>query len=318
MQVIEAERAAPAFARHDAPLDTEALYGESVTVYEESEGWAWAQLERDGYVGYLPSIALGSRDRADPPGRGAAHPRLSRARRSSSRRGWRCRSAPARRSSGRTAISPVTADGSWLWARHLADVRSASPDFVAVAEKFLKAPYLWGGRTSEGIDCSGLVQTGLTAAGIAAPRDSDMMEASLGEPVPPARRSRAAISSSGRATSASCATPRRCCTRTAGTWGRQRAARRGARPHRRQRRRRGDERAAAGAAVVPVGDRGCRACAQRTRRQRYFLPPMPRPAKRLLKRERRPPRSSSCCEPPVQAGWVLGSMSRCSVAPSSP
>ena len=77
----------------------------------------------------------------------------------------------------------VTADGLWLWARHLAEVRSREPDFVAVAERFLETPYLWGGRTSEGIDCSGLAQTALTAAGIEAPRDSDMMEATLGEPV---------------------------------------------------------------------------------------------------------------------------------------
>ena len=57
------------------------------------------------------------------------------------------------------------------------------PDWVAVAEHFLETPYLWGGRTSEGIDCSGLVQTALMAAGIASPRDSDMQEAALGEPI---------------------------------------------------------------------------------------------------------------------------------------
>ena len=57
------------------------------------------------------------------------------------------------------------------------------PDYVAVAERFLETPYLWGGRTSEGIDCSGLVQTALAAAGLASPRDSDMQEAALGEPI---------------------------------------------------------------------------------------------------------------------------------------
>ena len=44
----------------NAPLETEALFGESVTVYDESDGWAWAQLERDQYVGYLPGAALGA------------------------------------------------------------------------------------------------------------------------------------------------------------------------------------------------------------------------------------------------------------------
>ena len=79
-----------------------------------------------------------------------------------------------------------------------------------MAELFLKLPYLWGGRTSEGIDCSGLVQTALRAAGVAAPRDSDMQEATLGEPVAiddPTRRLSAAISYSGRAMSGSCAIP---------------------------------------------------------------------------------------------------------------
>ena len=54
----------------------------------------------------------------------------------------------------------------------------------AVAERFLESPYLWGGRSSEGIDCSGLAQNALTSAGIAAPRDTDMQEAQLGTPLP--------------------------------------------------------------------------------------------------------------------------------------
>ena len=104
----------------------------------------------------------------------------------------------------------VSQDGLYLWSRHLAELSAREPDFVAVAERFLETPYLWGGRTSEGIDCSGLVQTALTAAGVAAPRDSDMQEKALGEPLAlddPVRRLRAAISYSGRDTSGSCAIP---------------------------------------------------------------------------------------------------------------
>ena len=54
------------------------------------------------------------------------------------------------------------------------------PDYVAVAERFLNVPYLWGGRTSIGLDCSALVQLSLMAAGIAAPRDTDMQRDELG------------------------------------------------------------------------------------------------------------------------------------------
>ena len=44
--------------RFDATLETEALLGETLTVFDESEGWAWVQLARDGYVGYMPSEGL--------------------------------------------------------------------------------------------------------------------------------------------------------------------------------------------------------------------------------------------------------------------
>ncbi len=61
-------------------------------------------------------------------------------------------------------------DGLYLWSRSLAEISVNEPDWVAVAERFSETPYLWGGRTSEGIDCSGLVQTALMAAGITSPR----------------------------------------------------------------------------------------------------------------------------------------------------
>ncbi len=181
MQIIEASAPLRRFPAPDAPLDTEALYGETATVYDESEGWAWVQLERDAYVGYLPLAGLGApmapshrvaalRTHAYPGPSIKLPPRMAL-------------SLGARltivRHEGEFAVS---ADGLWLWGRHLADVGSRQEDFVAVAELFLETPYLWGGRTSEGIDCSGLAQTALTAAGIAAPRDSDML-AALGEPV---------------------------------------------------------------------------------------------------------------------------------------
>ncbi len=159
--------------------ETEALHGEIVTVYQESGAWAWAQLDRDQYVGYLPAAALG--EFAEPTHRIAAV-------RTHAYPGPSVKLPPRMALSLGAQVTivrrdgdfEVTEGGSHLWARHLSGARDYEPDFVAVAERFLEAPYLWGGRTSEGIDCSGLVQTALDAAGIASPRDSDMMEAILG------------------------------------------------------------------------------------------------------------------------------------------
>ncbi len=74
----------------------------------------------------------------------------------------------------------VIRSGAFVPAAHLAPVGVDEPDFVAVAERFLGSPYLWGGKTALGIDCSGLVQVSLTACGVACPRDSDMQEEALG------------------------------------------------------------------------------------------------------------------------------------------
>jgi cell wall-associated NlpC family hydrolase len=76
----------------------------------------------------------------------------------------------------------VTQAGSYVPVAHLRPVDEYEADHVAVAERFLGVPYLWGGKTVLGLDCSGLVQIALAACGIACPRDSDMQEAALGAP----------------------------------------------------------------------------------------------------------------------------------------
>lgn len=169
--------------RPDGPLDTEALCGEAVDVYERFEGWAWVQLKADGYVGYLPDVAL----RAEAP---------TPTHRVASLRtfvfpGPSMKLAPLSYLSLGAGVAVVAeageflvlADGGHVFAAHLAPLSSHEPDFVAVAERFLHVPYLWGGKTSLGLDCSGLTQLSLAAAGIASPRDSDMLEAALGTPV---------------------------------------------------------------------------------------------------------------------------------------
>jgi cell wall-associated NlpC family hydrolase len=171
-------------ASPEAPLDTEALKGERVTVYETTEeGWAWGQLEADGYVGWLPAGAL--RAVGPAPTHKVAVPRTL------AFPGPSIKLPPVEALSlgCRLAITreegpfAVTASGGFVPLRHLAPLDAQEADFVAVAEKFLGVPYLWGGKTSFGLDCSGLVQVALTACGIACPRDSDLQEQTIGMPL---------------------------------------------------------------------------------------------------------------------------------------
>ena len=167
----------------DAPLDTEALMGERLTVYEiTDEGWAWAQLENDDYVGYVPASAL-------------VPPALTRSHKVSAVRtlafpGPSIKLPPlqglpfgARVELDRVEGALAFTSAGYVPFRHLLPVADKGGDFVAIAERFLGSPYLWGGKTSLGIDCSGLVQIALNACGHACPRDTYMQEAVLGQPV---------------------------------------------------------------------------------------------------------------------------------------
>jgi Bacterial dipeptidyl-peptidase Sh3 domain/NlpC/P60 family len=170
---------------HDAALDTQALKGERVVVYDRNvEGWAWGQLREDGYVGWLPDLALVA-PRSTPthkvialrtfgfPGPSIKLPPVE--------------TLPlgARVEVVRTdAQFAITNQRHYLPLSHIAVIEHIESDFVAVAERFVGTPYLWGGKTSLGIDCSGLVQIALAAAGVASPRDSDMQEGVLGTALP--------------------------------------------------------------------------------------------------------------------------------------
>lgn len=165
----------------DAPLDTEALRGERVTVYETTgEGWCWGQLASDGYVGYLPENAL-------VPPQGEPTHKIA-ALRTLVFPGPDIKLPPTTwlPLGARIAVAKTDERFAWLGsggcvpANHVVPLDFAEGDFVSVAERFKGTPYLWGGKTSLGLDCSGLVQAALNAAGRQAPRDSDMQEEALG------------------------------------------------------------------------------------------------------------------------------------------
>jgi hypothetical protein len=179
-EVIEAQAPVRERPAPDAPLTTEALLGERVTVYEfDQEGWAWGQLAGDGYVGWLPANAL------MPPRDAPTHKVV--ALRTLAFPGPSIKLPPVAmpplgsriavsREHDRFAVSPL----GFIPLGHLAPLAQREKDFVAVAERFLGVPYLWGGKTNLGLDCSGLVQVALTACGVPCPRDSDMQENALG------------------------------------------------------------------------------------------------------------------------------------------
>lgn len=183
-EVIDAIAPVRAAPSSDAEQMTQALKGERATIYDRTvEGWAWGQLDSDGYVGWLPDSSL-----AKPQ---AALTHKVMAIRTFAFPGPSIKLPPVHTLVMGSVLTVTRVEGAFAISRegwhlprqHLGSLDHFEKDFVDVAERFVGTPYLWGGKSSLGIDCSGLVQMALSATGIGCPRDSDMQQDRLGRDV---------------------------------------------------------------------------------------------------------------------------------------
>lgn len=175
--------------RMDSGPQTQMIFGDSVRVFEEMDGWSWVQAERDGYTGYVSAAAL-ERPASDAthmvavprtfvyPGSDLRFPHTK-----ALSLGSRVRIVGAAETRGTKYA--LLESGEALIASHLVPVDEHAADYVAVAETLLHTPYLWGGTSGFGIDCSGLVQLSMWVAGRKVLRDSDMQQNTLGDIIKP-------------------------------------------------------------------------------------------------------------------------------------
>ncbi|CAN7288264.1 NlpC/P60 family protein [Pararhizobium sp. LjRoot255] len=166
-------------------VDTELLLGETVRVLDAAGGWAWIKADFDDYVGYVPADAVSS------VLRGLTHvvtaprtfiysgPDLKLTTVQALSMGSRIAVVGEQETRGTRYF--LLEGGQAVIANHCAEVgQPLSGDYVSLAARFLETPYLWGGRSGFGIDCSGLIQLSMMMTGKSAPRDTDMQAKGLG------------------------------------------------------------------------------------------------------------------------------------------
>ncbi|MEZ2130252.1 MULTISPECIES: NlpC/P60 family protein [unclassified Sinorhizobium] len=166
-------------------IDTELLLGEEVTVFDRADGWCWVKALADGYVGYLPERTLGE-PQPEPTHVIAVQrsfvypePELRKPHVGVLSMGSRIKVVGEAETRGNHYV--LLEDGTALYAAHCRPLGyNDGGDYVEIATRFMETPYLWGGRSGFGIDCSGVVQLALQMTGRAAPRDTDMQASGLG------------------------------------------------------------------------------------------------------------------------------------------
>ena len=165
------------------PIDSELLYGENISIFERKDGWAWVQAETDGYVGYLKESTIATKLAVPThfvttlrtfiyPEPNLKAPPLHLI----------SMNSPLRLTEKEHTGFRLLEEGGWVVAGHLSKFGNQDNDPCEIALQFNGTPYLWGGRTSLGLDCSALVQMSLLRCGIKVPRDSDMQEKVIARP----------------------------------------------------------------------------------------------------------------------------------------
>ena len=165
---------------------SELLYGEAFAAFELSGGWAWGQSLHDGYVGYVAETALCKTKIAPTHRICAASALLFSAADIKSPLVMVLPMNTQLAVTGQSGNFQAIGDAGFVHSRHVAALDDHLSDPVGIAHEFLGTPYLWGGRTRRGIDCSGLVQTVLMACGSTCPRDTDQQRKALGIDTDPA------------------------------------------------------------------------------------------------------------------------------------
>ena len=168
----------------NGPRDKQLLHGQPVCVLERHAGWAFVQDVVDDYVGYVPQASVGQI--AQPTHRIGAPlaPIYSAPDIKSAETGFLSFFSEVALTDDGGAFLQLSGGG-YIARTHIVPFRWYAEDMASVAEMFLGRPYLWGGNSGLGLDCSGLIQLACHARGYSCPRDSDLQEASLGRAVAP-------------------------------------------------------------------------------------------------------------------------------------